>query len=458
MTPLEHARGQRDAALARLVELLRIPSISTQPELAGEVRRAAEWVAQRMRSAGLTGVRVDDTPGHPVVYGEWNGAPHAPTVLVYGHYDVQPVDPLDLWDSPPFEPTLRDGYLYARGSSDDKGQALVHLEAADAWLSATGKLPVNLKVFIEGEEEVGSPNLDDWVRAHAGELVADVALISDTAIVAPDQPSITYGLRGLTYMELEVTGPNRDLHSGQYGGAVRNPANALCQIIAQLHDADGRVTIPGFYDRVRPIPDEERAALAAVPFDLGAFHDATGAAGGHGEAGYSLAERLGARPTLDVNGLLSGWTGPGAKTVLPAKAMAKVSMRLVPDQDPEHIAQLFTHHVQSIAPEGVQVEVRSLHGGWPAVVDRDLPAMRAAADAYEAAFGRAPVYTREGGTIPVVALLEQELGVPSVLMGFGLPDDNLHAPNERFRVENFHRGIEAAIIFLEAFAEREPSS
>lgn len=452
MTPLEHAASERQAALDRLVEFLRIPSVSTVPERAGDVRHAADWVAARMRSAGLDGVRVDDTPGHPVVYGEWLGAPEAPTVLVYGHYDVQPVDPVALWTSPPFEPTLRDGYLYARGSSDDKGQALVHLEAIEAWMRTAGRLPVNVKVFIEGEEEVGSPNLADWVRAHAAELGADVALISDTAIVAPDQPSITYGLRGLAYMELEVTGPKRDLHSGQFGGAVLNPANALCRIIAALHDAEGRVTIPGFYDRVQPLDDAERAELARVPFDLAAFRDAVGEAGSWGEAGYSIVERLGARPTLDVNGLWSGWAGPGAKTVLPSLAGAKVSMRLVPDQDPDEIAELFTRHVRSLAPAGAQVTVRSLHGGWPAITDRDLPAMRAAATAYEAAFGRAPVYTREGGTIPVVALLQQALGVPSVLMGFGLPDDNLHAPDERFRVENFHRGIVAAIVFLEALA------
>jgi acetylornithine deacetylase/succinyl-diaminopimelate desuccinylase-like protein len=452
MTPLEHAENERPAALERLVELLRIPSISTVPERSGDVRRAADWVAARMRSAGLNGVRVDDTPGHPVVYGEWLNAGDAPTVLVYGHYDVQPVDPIELWTSPPFEPTLRDGYLYARGSSDDKGQALVHLEAVDAWMQTTGRLPVNVKVFIEGEEEVGSPNLADWVRAHAAELSADVALISDTAIVAPDQPSITYGLRGLAYMEIEVRGPNHDLHSGQFGGAVLNPANALCRIIATLHDADGRVTIPGFYDRVQPLDDSERAELARVPFDLGAFRHAVGEAGSWGEAGYSIVERLGARPTLDVNGLWSGWSGPGAKTVLPAMAGAKVSMRLVPDQDPDEIAELFTRHIQSLAPAGAQVTVRALHGGWPAITDRDLPAMRAAATAYESAFGRAPVYTREGGTIPVVALLQQALGVPSVLMGFGLPDDNLHAPDERFRVENFHRGIAAAIVFLEALA------
>jgi acetylornithine deacetylase/succinyl-diaminopimelate desuccinylase-like protein len=452
MNPIDFARGQREASHARLFEFLRIPSVSTVPELAPDVQRAAQWVADRMQAAGLTGVRIDPTANHPVVYGAWTGAPGAPTVLIYGHYDVQPADPVALWTSPPFEPTLRDGYVYARGASDDKGQALVHLEAIAAYMATVGHLPVNVKVFIEGEEEIGSPNLEDWVKRHAADLSADVALISDTAIVAPDQPSIVYGLRGLAYMELEVTGPNRDLHSGQYGGAVLNPANALCHIIAGLHDADGRVTIPGFYDRVRPLTDEERAALARVPFDLDAFRAATGSAGGWGEAGYSIAERLGARPTLDVNGLWSGWTGPGAKTVLPAKAGAKVSMRLVPDQDPHVIAQLFADHVQRLSPAGVSVAVSELHGGWPALVDRDLPAMRAAARAYELGFGRAPVYTREGGTIPVVALLQQALNIPSILMGFGLPDDNLHAPDERYRLDNFDRGIETSIAFLDALA------
>jgi acetylornithine deacetylase/succinyl-diaminopimelate desuccinylase-like protein len=452
MTPYEQARGEREAALARLMELVAIPSVSTVPELAGEVRRAADWVAARMRAVGLGGVRVDDTAGHPVVYGEWLGAPGAPTALIYGHYDVQPPEPLELWTTPPFEPTLRDGYLYARGASDDKGQALLHLEAIGAWMATTGRLPVNVKVFIEGEEEVGSPNLAPWLQDHAAGLAADVAVISDTAIVAADQPSITYGLRGLAYMEIEVSGPNQDLHSGQFGGAVLNPANALCRIIAALHDAHGRVTVPGFYDRVRPLEDAERAELARVPFDLGAYRAAAGPAAGWGEEGYSVLERLGARPTLDVNGLWSGWTGPGAKTVLPARASAKVSMRLVPDQDPDEIARLFAAHVTALAPAGARVGVRALHGGWPALVDRDLPAMRAAARAYELAFGRPPVYTREGGTIPVVALLQQVLGLPSVLMGFGLPDDNLHAPNERFLVANYHRGIDTAIAFLEYLA------
>lgn len=439
-------------AVERLTALLRIPSVSTVPEHAADVAEAASFVAERMRAAGLTGVRVDATPRHPVVYGERVVDPARPTVLIYGHYDVQPVDPLALWQSPPFEPTLRDGALYARGSSDDKGQVMANLEAIAAW-EAVGGPPVNLKVVIEGEEEIGSPNLAAWLRAHAGALAADVALVSDTAILAPGTPSIVYALRGLCYLEIEVEGPRRDLHSGQYGGAVANPANALCAIVASLLDPDsGRILVPGFYDRVRTLDAAERAELARAPFDVGAFEGATGAAGGWGERDFSLVERLGARPTLDVNGLVSGWTGDGAKTVLPAKALAKVSMRLVPDQDPDEIAALVEAHVRAVAPPGVAVAVRNLHGALPAVADRDTPAMRAAAVAYELAFSRPPYFTREGGSIPVVALIREVLGIDTVLMGFGLPDDNLHAPNERFHLDQYHRGIDAAIAFHAALA------
>lgn len=446
------AAADRAGAHARLVELLRIPSVSTVPEHAGDVRAAAEWVAARMRAAGLTGVRVDETARHPVVYGERIVDAAKPTVLIYGHYDVQPVDPIDLWQTPPFEPTERDGALYARGSSDDKGQVMVNLEAIAAW-EATGGLPVNVKLVIEGEEEIGSPNLEAWVRAHAAELKADVALVSDTAILAPGTPSIVYALRGLAYVEIEVEGPNRDLHSGQFGGAVANPANALAYIVSQLLDVKtGRILIPGFYDRIRALDPAERAELARAPFDVGAFGGATGDAGGWGEDGYSVVERLGARPTLDVNGLVSGWTGAGAKTVLPAKALAKVSMRLVPDQDPDEIVRLITAHVKAVAPPRVRVTVRNLHGARPAIADRTIPAMRAAAAAYEIGFGQAPYYTREGGSIPVVALLADVLGLDTVLMGFGLPDDNLHAPNERFVLEQYDRGIDTAIAFHAALA------
>lgn len=455
---LAAARDMREASLARLVELVSIPSISTDPAHARDIRRAADWVADRLRALGAGAVSIDETARHPVVYGEIMADAAAPTLLVYGHYDVQPVDPVELWDSPPFSPTLRDGKLYARGACDDKGQLMTHLEALAAWQAAGLRPPVNLKIVMEGEEEIGSPNLGDWVRARRDQLSADLAVISDTSMLAPGQPSICYGLRGLAYVEVEVSGAPGDLHSGVYGGAVKNPASALAQIIAALHDAQGRITIPGFYDSVQPLGPAERAALAAVPFDLGAFRQVTGQAGGWGDPDFSLVERLGARPTLEVNGLWSGWTGPGAKTVLPAKAHAKISMRLVPDQDPHQAAAQLAAHIQSLAPEGVSVTVRELHGGWPARVDTQLPAMRAAARALEAAFGRAPHFTLEGGSVPVVALLKQELGLDTVMLGFGLPDDNLHAPNEKFNLDNYYLGIETNLHFLALLAQENPGA
>lgn len=357
-----------------------------------------------------------------------------------------------MWQSPPFEPSERDGALYARGSSDDKGQLLAHIEALAA-CSAAGESPVNIVYVFEGEEEIGSPNLDAWLEAHVDELKADVAVISDTAFVARGQPSIVYGLRGMAYMEITATGPNRDLHSGQFGGAVLNPAIALSRIISRLQDPDGRISIPGFWDAVRPLTDDERAGFAALPFDAGSFEAATGAAGGFGEPGYAANERIGARPSLDVNGLVSGWTGEGAKTVLPSTASAKISMRLVPDQDPDEIGRLFEARVRELAPPGLRLEITSLHGARPAIVDRDTPAMRAASRALEAGFGTAPVFSREGGSIPVVNALAELLGLQTVLMGFGLPDDNLHAPNEKFEIDHFHRGIESVIHFLYAYAE-----
>jgi acetylornithine deacetylase/succinyl-diaminopimelate desuccinylase-like protein len=458
MAALDLARKDRSQALERLKAFLRIPTVSAVPDHRNDMIRGAEWLAERMRASGLSDVRVDRTPGHPVVFGRFaSDRRGAPSVLVYGHYDVQPPDPLDLWDTPPFEPTERGGALYARGASDDKGQLLTHVDAAQAYHVAAGSPPVNVIYVFEGEEEVGSPNLEAWLRDHAHDLAADVAVISDTAMVAPNRPSIVYGLRGLAYLEVEVTGPNRDLHSGQFGGAVLNPANALCGMIAALHDADGRVAIPGFYDAVRTLGDNERTELRAVPFDEEGFRTATGKAGSWGEPDFTVLERLGARPSLDVNGLWSGWTGAGAKTVLPSKANAKISMRLVPNQDPEAIARMFSDHLRRIAPDGVSVEVRSLHGGQPALLDRSSAGSRAAARAYEEAFGYPPVYTLEGGTIPVVALLEEVLGLQTVLMGFGLPDDNLHAPNEKLDIANFHRGTETVIAFMAAFAEEKPA-
>ncbi len=445
----DRARGQRDAAFARLVDFLRIPSVSAVPAHAGDTARAAQWVAGALRDAGMDVVRVDPTAGHPVVFASLMVDPNAPTVLAYGHYDVQPPDPVEAWASPPFEPTVRDGAVWARGSSDDKGQVMAHLEAFRMFREAGVTPPVNVKFVVEGEEEVGSPNLDEWLEAHKSELAADVAVVSDTTLAGPNQPSIVVGLRGLVYMEVDVTGPNRDLHSGQFGGAVLNPIHALAEIIAALHGTAGRVTIPGFYDAVRVLTDAERAVIAAAPFDPSAHARATGEAGAWGEAGYSVRERLGARPTLDVNGVWGGWTGAGAKTVIPAAAHAKISMRLVPNQEPMDIAAKFEAHVRALAPAGVRVAVRLLNHGRPCLVSRDLPALASARTAYADVFGVEPVYMLEGGSIPVIASFAEILGVSTVLMGFGLPDDNLHAPDEHYSVENYFAGIETAIAFYE---------
>jgi len=444
-----HARDHRREALARLQDLLSIPSVSAVADHRADVRRAADWVAAQLRAAGLAEVRVDETPGHPVVYGAWVQDSTAPTALIYGHYDVQPPDPVEAWDSPPFEPTLRDGAIFARGASDDKGQMLIHLEALRAFNETAGRPPVNVKLVLEGEEEIGSAHLDSWLEAHAADLAADVAVVSDTAMAGPGRPSIVYGLRGLVYYDLTVQGPARDLHSGQFGGAVLNPIHALSDIISGLHDSTGRVAIPGFYDRVRHLDDSEGANLARVPFDADAFRRATGPAGDWGEAGYSIGERLGARPTLDVNGIWGGWTGKGAKTVIPARAHAKVSMRLVPNQEPAEVATAFEARVRELCPEGARVETRNLSSAGAVLVDRDSPGVKAAMMAYSAVFGQEPVFALEGGSIPVVSSFAAILSLGTVLMGFGLPDDNLHAPNEHFTLDNFYRGIETAIAFYE---------
>lgn len=449
-TVIDYARSHREEHLQQLLALLSIPSVSTLPEHQADIRQAAEWVADQMVAIGLEEVRVYPTEGHPVVYGHWLHAGDAPTVLIYGHYDVQPADPLDEWITPPFEPTIRDGNIHARGASDDKGQFLAHLKGVEAYLKTMGALPVNVKFMIEGEEEIGSPHLAKFIQEHQDLLRADMALISDSSILGPDQPAITYGLRGLVYMEVEVTGPDHDLHSGTFGGAVRNPAEALCNIIAALKDDQGRILIPGFYDDVRPLSDEERVTLAEVPFDEAAFRERAGVAKTWGEAGYTVLEQITARPTLDVNGIWGGFTGEGAKTVISSRAAAKISMRLVPDQQPERIVQLFTDYVEAIAPPEVHVEVRYLAGIDASVVERDIPEMAAAIEAYQKAWGKSPVFTRAGGTIPVVSMITRLLQVPTILMGFGLPDDRGHSPNEKFAVDSFYRGIEASIWFMEA--------
>jgi acetylornithine deacetylase/succinyl-diaminopimelate desuccinylase-like protein len=435
---------QRDRYVEELKQYLAIPSISALPAHHGDVRRAAEWSADHMRAIGLEHVRLIETPGNPIVYGDWLHATDAPTLLFYGHYDVQPVDPVELWESPPFEATVREGELYARGAADDKGQVFMHFKAIEAHMKQNGRLPVNIKVFLEGEEEVGSLHLDDFVRNHKDMLAADVVVISDSAMFARDIPSICYGLRGLVYYQIDLRGTKTDLHSGVFGGAMANPAFVLAQILAQLKDKSGRVKIAGFYDDVRELTGQERAEWQKLPFDEKKYRKEWGAPKLAGEAGYSVLERLWGRPTVEVNGLLSGFTGEGPKTVIPAVAMAKVSMRLVPNQDPDTIAQQFEAYIKKVAPSTVELKLTRLHGGRPWMAEFDSPYIQAAARAIEKGFGKTPVFTREGGSIPVVATFQQELGVPSVLFGVGLPDENAHAPNEKLDLRNFHGGVIAS--------------
>lgn len=432
-----------------LFDLLRIPSVSTDSRRNEDVKKAAHFLINQLQEIGLDEVTLHSTPGHPIITAEKIVDTNKPTVLIYGHYDVQPSDPDDLWKTPPFEPTVIDGRVYARGASDDKGQSYTHLKAVQAYLHSGTELPVNVKFILEGEEEIGSPNLVPFIKEHKERLACDMVLISDTAMFGEDQPSITYGLRGLAYMEVHVTGPNRDLHSGIYGGAVDNPANVLCDILAKLKDVDGVVQVDGFYDDVAPLTDEMREAYAALPFDEAEYKEALELKELHGEKGYSTLERASARPTLDVNGLWSGYQGEGAKTVLPAKAGAKVSMRLVPDQDPHKIADLFAKQVKSLAPPTVEVEVKSHHGGWPVVIDLDYYGLKAAAEAFRQIYQKEVLFTREGGSIPIVADFKKVLGVNSILMGFGITQDALHSPNESFSLKDFHRGIKTSAKFLE---------
>lgn len=451
---LQYAEARADEFVGQLKDLLRIPSISTDPQYRGDVRRAAEWLAEDLRRIGMPRVEVMDTPGHPIVYAERIEDPALPTVLVYGHYDVQPPDPLELWESPPFEPVEKNGALYARGASDDKGQAFMHVKAAEAYLQTGGRLPVNLKLMIEGEEESGSVNLVPFIEQHRDLLAADIVLISDTSLFAPGVPSIAYGLRGLAYVEVTLTGPTRDLHSGVYGGAVENPINALARMIAGLHDEDHRVTVDGFYDHVRDLTEEEREGYRKLPFDQEAWQREIGIPQPKTERGYSILEATSGRPTLDVNGIWGGYTGEGAKTVLPSKASAKISCRLVPDQTPEEITEKLRRHFEAHTPPTMRLEFRDLHGGHGALVDTSAPAMQAAAEALREVFGKEPLFTREGGSIPVVADFKQILGLDTVLMGFGLDTDAIHSPNEHFGLDRFHQGIAAAIRFLDAYARQ----
>jgi acetylornithine deacetylase/succinyl-diaminopimelate desuccinylase-like protein len=446
---IEYARANQDRFLAELVEFLSIPSVGAQPEHKPDIERAAAWLRDRLLAAGFCQAEVMPTTGHPVVYAEWLAAgPNAPTLLVYGHYDVQPPDPLGEWATPPFKPTVLGDDLFARGASDDKGQLYAHVKAVDAFKETQGTPPVNVKCIFEGEEEIGSPSLEPFIHEHADLLAADVAVISDSHMLDENTPAIAYALRGLVYIEVAVTGPDHDLHSGVYGGAVLNPINALCRMIAKLQDEDGHIAIPGFYDRVRALDTEERAELAKAPFDRQAWLEEAGVKADWGEAEYTIVERTTARPTLDVNGIWGGYTEAGSKTVLPSQAFAKLSMRLVPDQDPAQVKQLIRDYLARIAPPQVSVEVRDLHSGDGAIVRRDSPAMRAAFGAYAEVFGKEPILIREGGSIPVVATFQKVLGIETILMGFGLPDDRLHSPNEKFHLPNFYRGIETVIRFM----------
>jgi acetylornithine deacetylase/succinyl-diaminopimelate desuccinylase-like protein len=459
---LDHAfttiDARRQASLDLLKEFLRIPSVSTKPEHANDLRRCAEWLAGQFRDAGLS-ADVHRTPGHPIVVARNAHKPGRPTVLLYGHYDVQPPEPLDLWTTPPFEPTVRKdetGHdaLYARGSADDKGQVWCHVEAVRALMAAAGgDLPVNLTALIEGEEEIGSDHLEAFVKASAGLLKADVAVISDTNQFARGVPAITYGLRGLVYMEVILTGPSHDLHSGLYGGAVPNPANVLCEVLGSLHDADGRVTIPGFYDRVIELRADERDLWRKLPFTEAQFAAGIGIPVGNGEAGYSSLERKWARPTLDVNGITTGYQGPGAKTVIPSKASAKVSMRLVPDQDPAEVQRSFEQAIRDRLPKNVTVEFKQHGLAGPVLTPIDSPAVGLARQALAAGFGVEPTLMREGGSIPVVALIKRVLGIDTLLVGFGLPDDRVHSPNEKFDLDALHQGTRTAAALYARLAE-----
>ena len=456
LSVIDFIHTNRDRYISELKQYLAIPSISALPERSGDVRRCAEWTMEELRRIGMENARLIETAGNPIVYADWLHAPGAPTMLFYGHYDVQPVDPVDLWETPPFEATVRDGEIYARGAADDKGQVFMHCKAIEAHLKTNGRLPINIKVVIEGEEEVGSKNLDNVVRAKKSELSCDVVVISDSAMFDRGVPSICYSLRGLAYCQIDVRGTKSDLHSGVFGGAVANPATVLTQMLAQMKDKGGRIKIPGFYDDVRPLSSEERAAWQALPFNEKKYRKDLGAPKLAGEKEYSVLERVWARPTFDVNGILAGFTGDGAKTVIPAVAMAKVSMRLVPDQQPDKIADLFEAYVKKIAPKTVEVKVTRMHGGRPWITDYQNPFVQAAGRAIEQGFGKAPVFCREGGSIPVVSTFQEELGVPAVLFGVGLPDENAHAPNERLDLGNFHNGIVASAALYEEIARTGP--
>lgn len=458
MSHTQYLKANKDRFLNELLDLLRIPSVSADSKYANDVKRTADFVAEKLKAAGADNVEICPTAGHPIVYGEKFVDASLPTILVYGHYDVQPADPVELWHSPPFEPVIKkteehpEGAIYARGACDDKGQMYMHVKAFESMMH-TNSLSCNVKFMIEGEEEVGSANLGTFIKANKEKLKADVVLVSDTSMIANDTPSIDVGLRGLAYMEVEVVGPNRDLHSGVYGGAVANPATILCQMIASLHDENNHITIPGFYDDVIVVSDSDRAEMAKAPFSLDFYKKDLAVEEVWGEKGYSTVERTSIRPTLEVNGIWGGYIGEGSKTVLPSKANAKISMRLVPGQNSHKIAMLFKSHFESVAPKYVKVKVTEHHGGEPVLTPTDSIEFQAAAKAMETTFGKKPIPTRGGGSIPIIALFEAELGIKSMLMGFGLDSDALHSPNEKYGLFNFYKGIETIPYFFKYYAE-----
>ena len=450
---LNFANESKENTLQALKDFINIPSVSTDPKAESDIQRAAEWVAAQLKSFDMDNVQIYPTARHPVVYGEsLKAGTDKPTVLFYGHYDVQPPEPLELWDTPPFQATQKGENLYGRGASDMKGQVMVGIKAMEA-LAKTGGLPINVKFIIEGEEEIGSPDLADFIENHKDLLSCDFAVNLDTGMIGAEIPTITYGLRGLAYFELHIFGPAHDLHSGEYGGVVHNPAQVLCELIAGMHDDQGRITLPGFYDSVLPLTEEERQELARLPLDEKFYLEQTSVPKLYGEAGYSPVERVGARPTLEINGMLSGFTGEGSKTVLPAKAMAKISMRLVPEQDPQQVYEQLKEYLEENAPPTVTWELKELAGGPASITDRDIPGVLALSEAMEATWGKRPVFRREGGSVPVVAQMKDILGIESVLSGFGLPDDNLHAPNEKIHLPTFYRGIETIIRYLDILGE-----
>lgn len=452
MQTLNFIKSQQENYINELIALLRIPSVSADSRYKEDVAKAAVFIKEKLIAAGAEKVEICPTAGHPIVYGEKIIDPALPTIIVYGHYDVQPADPLELWTSPPFEPVIKDGKIYARGACDDKGQVYMHIKAFEAMMK-NNELPCNVRYMIEGEEEVGSVNLGGWIKENKSRLKGDVILISDTSILANDLPSIDCGLRGLSYVEVEVTGPNRDLHSGVYGGAVANPIQILCEMITKMKDENNHITIPGFYDDVVNLSEDERNELNKAPFDLTTYKKDLAVADVHGEKGYTTLERTGTRPTFELNGIWGGYTGEGAKTVLPSKAYAKISMRLVPNQRSHKITELFQKHFEAIAPASVKVKVTPHHGGEPVVTPTDSMAFKAASKAMETTFGKKPIPTRGGGSIPIVALFEKELGLKSVLMGFGLDSDLIHSPNEHYGIFNYMKGIETIPLFFKYFTE-----